>query len=125
MKTNILMISLVVATVFYACKKERTCSCKSNTTNTMVTTIRSTGASSTTVQTSTSETNMTWSKVKKSEMTGLVDCNSQTQTSVDSYSTIISVATVSTIGTFTFNTYKNEPADVQSTSVDESTCELK
>ena len=124
---KLFIASLVIGANFFllSCAKTRTCSCKNNSTTTRVTTPRSGPQPSTTTSSSVYENNSTVSKVKKKELRRLYDCNSKTETSSNTYTTLVSVNTVSSIAGFTFNVPVNYPADVVSTTTDDYTCEIK
>jgi hypothetical protein len=124
---KLVIASLVITANFFllSCAKTRTCSCKNNSTRTTVTTPRSGSQPSTTTSSSINEENTTLSKVKKKEMRRVFDCNSKKETSTNTYTTLVTVNTVSTIATFTFNVPVNYTADVASTTTDDYTCEIK
>ncbi len=125
MKKIILFGALISAFAFMACKKTRTCSCKSTDTNTRVTTPRSSASATTVVNTSSGNQEETYDHIKKSEMYRMVGCTNRTETSSNSYTTTVSVPTVSTVSGFTFQTFTTYTADVVSTDVTAYDCSLK
>lgn len=125
MKKIILLGAILTAFAFMACKKTRTCSCKTTDTATTVTTPRGAVSASTTVHTSNSSNEMTYDHIKKSEMSRYAGCTNRTETSSNTNTTIVSVPTVSTISGFTFNTYTTYTADVVSTDVTAYDCSIK
>lgn len=124
---KLIITSLLIAANFLilSCAKTRTCSCKNTSTTTRVTTPRGAGQSSTAVNSSVNETSMTAGKVTKKEIRKLYDCNSKTETSINTYTTLVSVNTVSSVAGFTMNVPVTYTADVSSTTTDDNTCEIK
>lgn len=121
MKLTITTLVIAANIFFISCKKERTCSCKTQQTTTEVTTMRSNGQSTTETSTSSGENSATLAKVKKDDLTRLYDCNSRTVKNVDTYTT--SVPSQSVVSGFTMTVYV--PADVVETNSTEYTCEIK
>lgn len=126
MKNFLFVITIVVGlTTIAACRKDRTCSCKYSEVTSTVTTPRSAGSSSTTVNTTNGTQEVSYSEVKKVEMTRLIGCNNRTETSSNSYTTSVLTPTVLSAGSFTYTSYTSTPADVTVTQTNDYTCEVK
>jgi hypothetical protein len=111
MKNILIMLFLVC--IAMACRKSRTCSCTSTNVSQSTTTPRNGGAATTTQNTGTSSDEFTVSKVKKTDLTRLYDCNSRTETSTNTYTTTVFTGT-------TFGV-----ADVSQTNTTTYDCEIK
>ncbi|PBQ33170.1 hypothetical protein CNR22_15770 [Sphingobacteriaceae bacterium] len=124
---KLLIGTLVIAgnIFFISCKKERSCSCKYQSVSTYTYVAKNGGATSNTVTTNSGESNQTYAKVKKDDLTRLYDCNSRNETSVNTYTTQRSVATQTTIGGNTFTTYVSADYDVTQKNSTDYTCEVK
>jgi hypothetical protein len=120
-----LSIAIAACFILLACKKTRTCSCTYTQTNTTTTVPRSAAQSSTTVGSSTGEETFTYDKVKKDDMKRVLGCNSKTETSADTYTTIVTIPTQTSVLGYTYTTYVSVTADVNSTSVTDYKCDLK
>ena len=125
MKIFLSSLLIIAGLLTAACKKTRTCSCKVNVTYTGVSTLRSTGSTSTTSSSSNLDLNDTYSNITKSEMIRLAGCINRTETASSSYTTSISVPTKTVISGITYNTFIYQPVDVVNTDVYEFTCEIK
>lgn len=125
MKKIVIILSILVIATITACSKERTCSCVNKNTTTTVTTPRTTGSASTTVNSNENTDEDTYSKIKKSELIKFGGCVSNTSSSNNSYTTTVFTPTVLGTGSFTFNSQVPQTADVSTTYLYESTCEIK
>lgn len=125
MKKIVISLAIIASLSVASCSKERTCACTNKNTTTTVTTPKSSGSASTTVNVSNSSNEYTYAKISKNDMVKYGGCVSSSETTTNTYTTIVSTPTVMGIGTFTYNSYVNQTADVESKYVYESTCELK
>jgi len=110
---NIITILVAGSLVFVACRKERTCSCSTTGTMVSVSTPRDGSGAQSETGSMTGTNEQTVSKVKKDEMVRLMDCNSKTETSNNTYTTMV----------FTNTTYV--VADVKDTYTTVYDCKIK
>lgn len=125
MKKTIISAYIISLGMLVACSKQRTCSCTNKTTTVTVTTPRSSGSATTTTSTNDATSSDTYEKISKKDLARFGGCLSSESSSTDTYTTIVSTPTITSVGGFTFNSTTNQTADVSRTVKDESTCEIK
>lgn len=121
------MFAIVLGNI--ACKKTRTCSCDVTETSTSVSTPRTrngiTPAPTTNVNSTIGSEDVTYDKIKKSEMKRFKDCNSGSTTSTDTYTSSTSILTPTTILGITTSVSVVYTVDVTRTDVTSKDCKIK
>lgn len=125
MKKIIYTIVISSAILFMACKKDRTCACSSKETSTNTITPRNGGNPTVTVSNTSTESENTYSKVKKDDVTRIYGCNSRTEMTTNTYTTQVAVQTVTVIAGISFTTTNYVTADQKVDNSTEYTCEIK
>lgn len=120
-----IILSILLCSAFFACKKERTCSCTVNETVTTITTPRSAGSPSTVVQENSGNNAYTYDKVRSGDLKKFYDCNTKTTSTANTGTTTIFVKSVEAVNGFTFTNTKSEVADYSRTRVVTNNCEVK
>jgi hypothetical protein len=125
MKKIVYSVIVFATCIVVACKKDRTCSCSSVITGTTTTTPQGGGTPTVNVTTANSSDDSKYSKVKKSELRRLYDCNSRTESSSSSYTTQVSVPSTTVIAGITFTIYNVVNADQKEENKTVITCDIK
>jgi hypothetical protein len=134
MKTykTLILAGSILSLALVSCKKERTCTCETKDTTTTVRTPRTkngyTPSATTDVSVDAGKASNSWDNIKKSEMRTFADCLDQTRTSSNTYTTVQSISTPTTVppSTFVINMFVTYTVDV--TTTNESTlsnCEIE
>jgi hypothetical protein len=123
---RIIISILSLAFVLYACKKTRTCSCKTNSTISDVKTLNNAAKTVTeSTYTTSFQSEATYDKVKKSDLSKFEACNNKNQTVSSSYTTLVGVPEATTILGQQYTITVKYTATVSSTKSDVSTCLIK
>jgi hypothetical protein len=122
---NILFTSALYIFAMSACNKERTCVCKITEKVTTVTTPRSAGSPSTTVQEYEGTNSFSYPNIKKSDMKRYFDCQTKSATTVNSGTATILVTKAESVNGFTLTSTKAEVADYSRSRDAVTSCEIK
>lgn len=123
---------VVLLMLLVSCKKERTCTCETKDIQTSLRTPRTrngyTPPATTDVYIQSGKSSSSWGKVKKSEVKTFGECVDKTSTTVDTYTTVQSISTPTSVppSTVVINFPVTYTVDVKNTNeTTMSSCEIK